>query len=149
MSTNAPPRLLCVDDDASILASLRRQLRGRYDVVLAHGARAGLASVRDAGPFAVVLSDLHMPGMDGLAFLAEARALAPHMVAVLLTGSAECEGADMTDTTGLFFCQLPKPCLPDLLWATLDAAVAQHVLRAARTASPDDPCATPTAEARA
>ena len=83
------PRVLCVDDDASVLAALRRLLRGRFDVVLANGATEGLARLRDAGPFAVVMSDLNMPGIDGHAFLAEARLIAPRTVGVLMTGSCE------------------------------------------------------------
>ena len=131
MSPTDRPRVLCVDDDASILAALNRQLRGRYDVVMACGAAAGLDRLCDTGPFAVVVSDLHMPGMDGHAFLARARMIAPQTVAVVLTGSADSDATDAVDPAGLVFRQLPKPCLPDALWAALDAAVAHH----ARSAS--------------
>lgn len=126
MSSATRPRLLCVDDDASVLAALSRQLRHRYDVVLGHGALAGLERLHDAGPFAVIMSDLHMPGIDGRAFLAEARLIAPASVAVLLTGSGEGSGVGEHDPDDLIFCQISKPCLPDVLWAALDAAVAHH-----------------------
>jgi DNA-binding NtrC family response regulator len=135
------PRILCVDDDSSILAALNRQLRRRYDLVLADGAAAGLARLRDAGPFAVLLTDLHMPGMDGQALIAEARAIAPRTVAVLFTGSTESDDAGPTDVVGPVFCLLPKPCLPDTLWATLDAAVAHHARHAACRGSDAEPAA--------
>ena len=126
MHAVTPPRILCVDDDPSVLDALRRQLRGRYDSVLALGARDGLARLRDAGPFTVILSDLRMPGLDGRGFLIAARAIAPRAVLVLLTGSGD-DGAD--DGLGaLVFRRVAKPCHPDVLWASLDAAIAHHAL---------------------
>ena len=123
---NAPdlPRILCVDDDPCVLAALRRQLRGRYDCVLALGVGEGLSRLRDAGPFAVILSDLHMPGIGGRGFLAVARAIAPRAVRVLLTGGGDADDDDGT----LVFQRVAKPCHPDVLWASLDAAVARHAL---------------------
>jgi CheY-like chemotaxis protein len=135
MTAGSPPRILCVDDDPVVLAALRRQLRGRYDVVLAVGADEGLARLRDAGPFAVVVSDLHMPGVDGRAFLAAARALAPQVPAILLTGDA-ADAADADRGIGegdLVFRKIVKPCMPDVLWTSLDAAVAQHALEVSPT----------------
>lgn len=122
---DARPRVLCVDDDANVLAALQRQLRGRYDVTLARGADAALARLADAGPFAVLVSDLHMPDVDGLALLARAREIAPATVGVLLTGSG---GGDphAVDTHGLAFACVGKPCHPEALWASLEAAVAHH-----------------------
>jgi DNA-binding NtrC family response regulator len=124
------PRVLCVDDDASVLAALRRLLRGRFDVVLANGATEGLARLRDAGPFAVVMSDLNMPGIDGHAFLAEARLIAPRTVGVLMTGSCEHDVVMGPGVSDLIFRRIDKPCRPDVLWASLEAAVAHHSLDA-------------------
>jgi DNA-binding NtrC family response regulator len=125
MTTETLPRVLCVDDDPSVLAALRRQLRGRYDVVSATGAREGLARLHDAGPFAVIVSDLHMPGIDGRAFLTAARTIAPRTVAILMTGSGGVPGDD-EGLDELVFRRVAKPCLPHELWASLDAAVAKH-----------------------
>jgi DNA-binding NtrC family response regulator len=130
MTTSSRPRLLCVDDDASVLAALHRQLRHRYDVVLAHGAEEGLERLRDAGPFAVVMSDLHMPGLDGRAFLAEARTIAPRSVAVLMTGGAGADAGLGAGPGDLVFRSIAKPCLPHVLWASLDEAVVRHELDA-------------------
>jgi DNA-binding NtrC family response regulator len=129
MTTVVPPRLLCVDDDASVLAGLRRQLRGRYEVVLAQGASEGLARLRDAGPFAAIVSDLHMPGVDGRAFLSAARTLAPRAVAVLMTGSMDAEPPIDAGLGDLVFRRIEKPFGPDVLWAALDAAIAHHAER--------------------
>lgn len=119
-----PPRVLCVDDDVYVLAALHRQLRNRFAVTLAEGPTLGLQRLREDGPFAVVVTDLRMPGMDGHAFLAAARAIAPATVAVLMSGGAG-DQADAADE-GVFR-RVAKPCRPDVLWAALDAAVAEHV----------------------
>jgi len=125
MTARPRPRVLCVDDDAYVLAALQRQLRKRFDVVLAHGAHAALARLEDAGPFAVVVSDLHMPGLDGLALLARVRAAAPDTVGLLMTGSGD-EDVPAAAPDGVVFRCLTKPCPPDVLSASVDAAVAHH-----------------------
>jgi DNA-binding NtrC family response regulator len=134
MTASVRPRVLCVDDDANVLAALQRQLRGRYDVVLAVGAEAGLEHLRDSGEFAVVVSDLHMPGIDGRAFLTAARVIAPRTVAVLMTGSGNGDAASDPALAGLAFRHVDKPCLPTELWASIDAAVAHHALDGAEPA---------------
>ena len=59
-------RVLFIDDDERILAGFRRNLHGHFEVDVAVGPEAGLAKVRDNPPYAVVVSDLRMPGIDGL-----------------------------------------------------------------------------------
>ncbi len=65
--------LLFIDDDANILASYKRQLRKQFCVDTAQGGEQGLAALIDRGPFAVIISDLRMPGMDGIQFLSRVR----------------------------------------------------------------------------
>jgi response regulator RpfG family c-di-GMP phosphodiesterase len=122
------PRVLCVDDEPNVLASLSRALRLHYDVVTAEGAAAGLALLASEPPFAVVVSDLRMPGTDGVKFLARVRQLAPHTVRVLLTGHAEVHGAITAVNDGQVFRFLVKPCDMATLLAALGAAVEQHRL---------------------
>jgi DNA-binding NtrC family response regulator len=125
MTSDARPRVLCVDDDANVLSALHRQLRGRYDVVLAVGATAALARLADSGPFAVVLSDLNMPGVDGLTFLAQVRTVAPGTVTLLMSGGGDRVSPAAAASSGVF-ALVEKPCRPDVLWASLDAAIAHH-----------------------
>jgi CheY-like chemotaxis protein len=127
LSSPARPRILCVDDDSYVLAALQRQLRHRFDVVLACGGAAALERLSDAGPFAVIVSDLHMPGMDGYAFLAQAREIAPRTLAVLMTGCLD-DGLPADGESDRVFRRITKPCEPEALWALLDAAVAQQAL---------------------
>ena len=86
------PRVLIVDDEAAVLAALQRSLRQRYgrrllvETELDAGAALERASAQD---FDVVISDLRMPAMDGVAFLSALGAIRPQSVRMMLTGSAD------------------------------------------------------------
>jgi len=121
-------RILFVDDEPNVLAGIERQLRKRYAVTTAVGGEAGLEAVAAGGPFAVVVSDMRMPGMSGTEFLAEVRRRHPESVRVLLTGYADVRSAiDAVNHSGLFRF-LTKPCEIDDLTTALRAAVEQHRL---------------------
>src|SRR5271156_5747407 len=87
------PRILCVDDELTILALLQAQLGKDFEVIPAQGGDQGLTMVNEHGPFAVVVSDMNMPGISGVQFLAKARALTPDSVRMLFTGHAEIQTA--------------------------------------------------------
>jgi response regulator RpfG family c-di-GMP phosphodiesterase len=127
-ATPRRPRVLCVDDEPNVLAGLGRVLRARYEVVTAESAAAGLARLRDGEPFEVVVSDLRMPTMHGIAFLTRVRQVAPDTVRVLLTGDADLLGAIAAVNEGQVFRFLLKPCAPDALLMALGTAVEQHRL---------------------
>ncbi|GAB7052635.1 EAL domain-containing response regulator [Catenuloplanes indicus] len=120
------PRLLLVDDDAKILSGLRRQLHSRYAVTVAEGGEAGLAAIAEQGPFAVVVSDMRMPGMDGATFLARVRVAAPLTTRVLLTGQTEPAAAIRAINDGQVFRFLNKPCPPETLDRCLQEAVVRY-----------------------
>ena len=83
------PTILLVDDEESILNSLRRLLRGQpFDVVLA-GSGAQALDIMAAQPIDLVMSDARMPGMDGAQLLAEVHRLYPGTSRILLTGYAD------------------------------------------------------------
>ena len=54
-------RVLFVDDEPNVLDGIRRQLRNRVEIETATSGAAGLAMIRDQGPFAVVVSDMGVP----------------------------------------------------------------------------------------
>ncbi len=126
--TSTRPRLLCVDDEPNVLAGFQRNLRDRFVVVTAPSGEAGLDQLRKGSPFAVILSDMRMPGMDGAAFLAAARGLSPDSVRVLLTGHADFDSALAAVNQGQIFRFLTKPCPHDLVVSTLEAAARQYRL---------------------
>lgn len=120
------PRVLCVDDEPGVLDALVRTLRKRFQVTTAVGPNAGLRAVEEGPPFAVVISDLRMPGSDGVNFLAWVRELAPDTVRILLTGQADVASAIAAVNDGAIFRFLTKPCPSKLLLETIDAAVERN-----------------------
>lgn len=121
-------RVLCVDDEPRLLEALEEHLDLEYDVVLASGGEEGLRKLVSEGPFAVVLSDMRMPGMNGAAFLARVREHAPDAVRMLLTGYTEVSAAIDAVNQGNIFRFLTKPCPPTVLSVAFRAAVKQHEL---------------------
>jgi DNA-binding NtrC family response regulator len=88
MNTRNRPRVLCVDDEPSVLRSLNWLLRSRFDVTSANSGDEGLGLVRHSA-FDVVISDQRMPGMTGTEFLERVKETSPNTMRLLLTGYAE------------------------------------------------------------
>lgn len=121
-------QILCVDDEPNILQAIERQFRKQFSITTAAGPLAGLRVLADQGPFAVVVSDLRMPEMDGIEFLSRVRAIAPDTVRVMLTGQADLEAAVAAVNQGNIFQFLTKPCPVEVLGKTLTAAQEQYRL---------------------
>lgn len=87
MSTSFQPvHILIVDDEEIVRDTLAEflDLLG-HTAVQAPDGQAGLRAVKD-GCFDAVLSDIRMPGMDGIAFLKEIRLIRPDIPVILITG---------------------------------------------------------------
>jgi response regulator RpfG family c-di-GMP phosphodiesterase len=122
-------RILIVDDDQALLDSLRRSHRKEHDLHTALGGPEGLRAIETQGPFAVVVSDYQMPGMNGIEFLGKARERAPDTVRVMLTGNADLQSAIDAVNQGHVFRFLTKPCPPEMFAGCLVAAKEQYELR--------------------
>src|SRR5262249_51713717 len=92
------------------------------------GPEQGLELLSKAGPYAVIVSDLRMPGMNGIQFLAEAKAIVPDSIRIMLTGYADTSAAIAAVNQGNIFRFLNKPCVGEVLNHTLLAALEQHRL---------------------
>jgi response regulator RpfG family c-di-GMP phosphodiesterase len=119
-------KILFVDDDPEILATLKRTFRRQYLVETALGPLRGLEVAAEHGPFAVVVADLRMPGLNGLEFFAQLKKISPETVRVMLTGYADLRAAMDAVNTGHVFRFLAKPCAEDELAESLDAAAALY-----------------------
>ena len=78
------PRILVVDDERQIHASLRLRLAKQYELVCCHDARAALQALTSER-FDLCLVDIHMPEMDGLAFIEAAQRKDPALGYVVLS----------------------------------------------------------------
>lgn len=121
-------KILFVDDEADLLRGYQIMLRQDFAVDTAVGGEEGLATIRDRGPYAVIVSDMRMPGMHGADFLARVRRSDPHAVRVMLTGQTDIAIARDAVNEGNIFRFLTKPCDRNVLLAALQAAIAQYRL---------------------
>src|ERR1700730_10145589 len=108
-------RILCVDDEPNVLQAFERQFRKQFELHTAIGPERGLQAVAENGPFSVIVSDLRMPGMNGIEFLTRAKLMAPDTVRVMLTGQADLNATIAAVNQGNIFQFLIKPCPSDTL----------------------------------
>jgi len=87
------PVILVVDDDKNTRDGLQRALQRHYTVKTAESADAALAILGGEAPVDVMLSDLRMPGTDGLGLLRRVNAQHPQTVCILLTAYGSVETA--------------------------------------------------------
>lgn len=120
------PRILVVDDDIHVLEGMKRWLRLEFDVTVATSGKEAIRLVTSRERFAVVVTDLQMPGMDGNALLFCLRTAAPETVGILLTGNADLEAAIAAVNQGHAFRILTKPCPLATLRDAVEKAVQRH-----------------------
>lgn len=122
------PKILAVDDEPLLLEGLARNLRSRFVLRTATSGAAALTMLAEDSSYAVIMSDMRMPQMNGAALLAKTRALYPNIVRVLLTGQSELADAISAVNEGNIFRFLSKPCDRSTLEGALAAACEQHRL---------------------
>ena len=121
-------KILCVDDEPNILSGYQRSLRKQFEIETAPGGAEALAKIEENGPYAVLVTDMRMPGMDGIQFLQEAQRVAPDSVRIMLTGNADQQTAAGAVNEGRIFRFLNKPCSPEDLGHALTAGLEQYRL---------------------
>jgi CheY-like chemotaxis protein len=117
-------KILFVDDEPAALGLYREMLQGEFDISTAVGGEDGLATLRKLGPFAIVISDMQMPCMDGAQFLKRVRQLAPNTIRLLLTGRVDLNGAVAAVNEGGVYRFLLKPCEQAVLTEAITTALA-------------------------
>ena len=90
--TDAKPNVLIVDDDKNTRDGLNRALAKKYEVTLAESAERAL-EIAEKQEVDVLLSDMRMPGMDGLTLLQRMLARDPRLICILLTAYGNVETA--------------------------------------------------------
>ena len=83
-------RLLIVDDDPATLLALHDALQTKFpeaEILTAPSAERALIRINSSEAFDIVLSDIRMPGMNGLVLLREIKARFPECIVFLMTGA--------------------------------------------------------------
>ena len=114
-----------IDDDRSMRWVLEKTFKeAGFEVTTFEGAQAALDSLATKQPH-VILSDIRMPGMDGLSFLAQVKIQYPELPVIIMTAHSDLESAVSSYQTGAFD-YLPKPFdIDDAL--TLVQRAIQHL----------------------
>jgi response regulator RpfG family c-di-GMP phosphodiesterase len=121
--------ILFVDDDTNVLSAYQRTLRKRFKVDTALSGDAGLGLLdKTEQPYAVIVADMQMPGMNGIEFLKRVKEKSPDSVRLMLTGNADQKTAVEAINQGQVFSFLCKPCPPESLEIALENALRQYQL---------------------
>ncbi|MBV5317973.1 MAG: response regulator [Desulfobulbaceae bacterium] len=120
--------ILFIDDDINLLKSFKRTLSSEFKVVTADTPEEGLRIMAQEGPFSIIVSDMKMPGMNGVEVLSRAQKINPDTVRILLTGYADQQSAIDAVNIGNIFRFLTKPCDLDTLVSVLRAGIRQYQL---------------------
>lgn len=127
--TTPKERALIVDDDMEMRRMLAFALRrAGYEIEQAENGEEGLEKLRAVQP-SVVVTDLHMPVMDGITMLGEIRRLAPNMPIVVLTASGGIGSAVEAMRAGADD-YLTKPVDPQALRFAVERAILRQKQRA-------------------
>ncbi|UCD76068.1 MAG: sigma-54-dependent Fis family transcriptional regulator [Phycisphaerales bacterium] len=136
------PRVLIVDDDGIVAQSIAEYLVTEgFDAVAVTSGEEALLAIADAErgggspagrmpqPFLVLVTDMSMPGMDGLELIREVRDKHPDIVPVVITGYGTIEAAVKSVRLGAVD-YLTKPMVDEELRIAVEKAVRQQVLLA-------------------
>ena len=123
-----PEKILFVDDEPDVLSSFKRQFRKKANISTASSGQEALDLMDSEGEFAVIVSDMRMPSMNGAEFLEKAKSKSPSSVRILLTGQTDLNSAVAAINKGQIFSFLSKPCPQELLLGTLKSAIRQYRL---------------------
>lgn len=121
-------KILFVDDEPNVLHSIQRGLRKRYTLDTAQSGKEALALLERDGPYAIIVSDMQMPEMNGAELLSIAKQRAPMTVRMMLTGNADQQTAIDAINKGDILRFLNKPTCADQIADALEAGLAQHRL---------------------
>jgi len=121
-------RVLFVDDEPQVLEGIQRSLRKQVAIHTATSGAEGLRLVSEMGPFALVVSDMRMPIMNGAQFLARVREQEPDAVRMILSGHADLEATIAAVNEGHIYRFLSKPCSSGQLLEAVEDGLKQHRL---------------------
>ncbi len=127
---NEKIRVLLVDDEKQFVTNMARILKVRgFDVTTAFDGYQAVDAIKYGGGFDVVVLDVKMPGLDGVATLGEIKKRAPDTEVIMLTGHATLESGTQAMRKGAYD-YLMKPCdIEDLVEKIKEAHEAEEIKR--------------------
>ena len=120
-------RILLVDDEVNILNSYRRNLRNKFQFDIAQSGVDALALISN-NKYAVIITDMQMPVMDGLELLQKIKLKSPNTVRMMLTGNADQKTAIDALNIGDIFRFINKPCSHQDLCLLIESGIEQYNL---------------------
>lgn len=122
-------RVLWVDDDSDLLSLMKRLLRGVVAVDACTSAEQALAAMGEGREYAVIVSDMCMPGMDGRELLRRVKESWPETVRVMFTGLDDQATAVQAMDDGRVFRFLTKGVPAAEIIDAIAAALHEHAVR--------------------
>src|SRR3569832_11880 len=127
---NSSNRIFVIDDDRSIRWVLEKALKQAQMDVVSFDSAAGVLEALDRAPPAAIITDVRMPGMDGLALLDAIRDRHPDLPAIIMTAHSDLESAVSAYQGGAVE-YMPKPFDVDEAVDLARSASSQHQSRSA------------------
>lgn len=120
--------MLIVDDEPEILNSLKRVFYKEYSVDLFEDGATALAALKTK-QYAIIISDMRMPNMDGATFLAKAKEDAPDAIRFLLTGYSDFDSTIKAVNEGAIFAYVEKPWNNQELRSLINNGLNHYLLK--------------------
>jgi response regulator RpfG family c-di-GMP phosphodiesterase len=120
--------VLLVDDEMNILNSHRRTLRNEFDFDIALSGVEALELISSGKKYAVIVTDMQMPKMNGLELLQRVKVVSPNTVCMMLTGNSDQKTATNALNIGDIFRFINKPCDRETLISSIKAGIKQYKL---------------------
>ncbi|MDQ6661249.1 MAG: response regulator [Chloroflexota bacterium] len=124
------PHILIVDDDTALLQALPQAIQLRIDSIKVDTSDSALEALKlvSVNVYDAIVSDIKMPGMDGLALLTKIRELRPDTPTLLITGHGD-HNLTIQALRGGAYDFIQKPIDRDYFVAALQRAIQTHQLR--------------------
>lgn len=124
-----PNRVLFVDDESSILYTIKRQFRNyKHELLFANGGEEALKILKEQS-VSVIVTDMRMPEMDGASFLEYAEKICPCCIKMVLSGHAEIDTVLSSINRGNIWRFITKPWEKEELKIAIDNAIELYESR--------------------
>lgn len=127
MSKNIRRKILIVDDEPSVLNSLKRTLRKEYDVILSQDGFSAI-QVLNEQEIAVIIADQRMPKMNGVTLLQKAMEIQPDTARILITGYSDIQAVIDAINEGNVYYYIHKPWEPEDVHLIIRQAIDRYNL---------------------